>query len=48
MIFIKDILKSKPHTLSKEEENIMASVSECLEAPGNIYSILSNADITYE
>lgn len=45
--FIKDILKSKPHTLSKEEENIMASVSECLEAPGNIYSMLSNADITF-
>ncbi|WP_027625284.1 oligoendopeptidase F [Clostridium lundense] len=44
---IKDILKSKPHTLSKNEENIMASVSECLEAPGNIYSMLSNADITF-
>ncbi|MBC2399059.1 oligoendopeptidase F [Clostridium tetanomorphum] len=44
---IEDILNLKPHTLSKEEENIMASVSECLESPGNIYSMLSNADITF-
>ncbi len=44
---LKDILKMKPHILSKSEEKILAGVSDCLESPGNIFSMLSNADMTF-
>ncbi|NLZ49251.1 MAG: oligoendopeptidase F [Clostridiales bacterium] len=44
---LKDILKAKPHTLSKAEEELLAKVSDCLDAPDNIYSILTNADMTF-
>ena len=45
--FLQDILKQKPHTLNKEEEELLASVSDCLGAAGNIYSMLTNADMTF-
>lgn len=44
---LQDILKLKPHTLSKEQEELLASVSDCLEAPSNIFGMLSNADMTF-
>ncbi|WP_139905388.1 oligoendopeptidase F [Clostridium thermarum] len=44
---LKDILKAKQHILSKAEEELLASVSDCLEAPHNIYSMLTNADMTF-
>lgn len=44
---LKDILKAKPHTLSKAEEELLAKVSDCLDAPDNIYGMLTNADMTF-
>jgi oligoendopeptidase F len=44
---LEDILKGKPHTLSKEAEELMASVSDCLEAPSNIFGMLTNADMNF-
>ncbi len=44
---LEHILKKKPHTLSKEQEELIASVSDCLEAPEKVYSMLSNADMTF-
>lgn len=44
---LEDIFKMKPHTLSKEGEEILASVSNCLSGAGNIYSMLTNADMTF-
>jgi oligopeptidase F. Metallo peptidase. MEROPS family M03B len=44
---LKDILKLKPHTLSKAEEELLAAVSDCLDAPHNIFGMLSNADMTF-
>jgi oligoendopeptidase F len=44
---LNDILKFKPHSMSKEQEELMAAVSDCLDAPGNIYSMLSDADMTF-
>lgn len=44
---LKDILKFKPHSLSKELEEFMAAVSDCLEAPENIFSMLADADMTF-
>ncbi len=41
------ILKRKPHTLSKEMEEMLASVSDALNAPASIFSILTNADMTF-
>lgn len=45
--FLKDIIKSKPHVLSKNEEELLASVADNLEAPGNIFNMLTNADMTF-
>lgn len=45
--FLQDILKQKPHTLSPKEEKILASVSDCLNAPQNIFGMLTNADMTF-
>ncbi|GAA0115488.1 oligoendopeptidase F [Clostridium senegalense] len=45
--YLKDILQEKPHILSEEEEKILASVSNCLDAPYNTFSMLSNADMTF-
>ncbi|MEK6266863.1 MAG: oligoendopeptidase F [Clostridium sp.] len=45
--YLKDILDQKPHILSAEGEKLMASVSDCLNAPGNIFGMLTNADMTF-
>ncbi len=44
---LKDILKSKEHILSQKEEELLASVSDNLQAPSNIFNMLTNADITF-
>ncbi|WP_461207073.1 oligoendopeptidase F [Clostridium sp. DL1XJH146] len=44
---IDQILRRKPHTLSKEMEELLASASDCLSAPGSIFSMLSNADMKF-
>ena len=44
---IKDILKEKPHILSKEMEELLAAASDCLDAPSAIHNILTNADMTF-
>lgn len=44
---LQDILKMKPHTLSKAEEELLAAVSDCLDAPHNIFGMLTNADMTF-
>ena len=44
---IKDILEQKKHTLSKEEENLLANYSEIFSGPENIYDILTNAEFKF-
>lgn len=44
---LKEILIQKPHILSKSEEEILASVSDCLNAPSNIFGMLTHADIVF-
>jgi oligoendopeptidase F len=41
------ILKEKPHVLSKQEEEILAMVSDCLDAPNAIHNMLTNADMKF-
>ncbi|MBU3190695.1 oligoendopeptidase F [Clostridium bowmanii] len=45
--YLSDILDQKPHILSVEGEKLMASVSDCLNAPGNIFGMLTNADMVF-
>ena len=45
--FLEDILEEKPHVLSDKEEKILASVSNCLDAPYNTFSMLTNADMVF-
>lgn len=42
-----DILKEKPHVLSKVEEELLAGVSDCLDAPSSIHNIFTNADMKF-
>lgn len=45
--YLKNILRFKDHTLSPEEEKIIASASEVLAAPSKTFSKLNNADIKF-
>ncbi|MEE1038909.1 MAG: oligoendopeptidase F [Eubacterium sp.] len=44
---IKDILREKDHILSKEEENVLAQMSELSSTTNNIFTMLNNADIKF-
>ncbi len=44
---IDEILRGKEHTLSKEEENLLAEVGEIAVGPSNIFSMFNNADIKF-
>ena len=44
---IEDILAEKKHTLSKEEENLLANYSEIFSAPENTFDILTNAEFKF-
>ena len=46
-IAINDVVRMKAHILSPEEERILALAGEISEAPGNINSMLNNADMKY-
>jgi oligoendopeptidase F len=45
--FFDDILRFKPHTRSKEVENVLANLGDVLDAPDTAYKALMNADMTY-
>lgn len=44
---IKEIIKSKAHILSKEEENILANYSEIFNSSENTYDILTNTEFKF-
>lgn len=46
-LLINRILKRKPHTLSLQMEEMLAAVSDALDAPSSIFGMLSNADMTF-
>ncbi len=41
------LMKKRDHTLTAEEEYIIASYGEVLRAPGNIFTALNNADMQF-
>ena len=44
---IKDILEKKLHVLSKEEENILANLSEIISAPESSFEMLTNVEFKF-
>lgn len=46
--YIASIVKEKPHVLSKEKEELLATLSDSLNAPDDIFSIFTNADMTFQ
>ncbi len=45
--FFDDILRLKPHTRSAEVENLLAELGEVTGASGEVYQMLTNADMTF-
>ena len=44
---LQDILRLKPHTRSAEVEELLADLGEVLGAPHDVYSMLTDADMTF-
>jgi oligoendopeptidase F len=45
--YVDDVLRQAPHTRSTEVESLLADLGEVTGAPGEIYSMLANADIEF-
>ncbi|RZH68441.1 oligoendopeptidase F [Natrinema altunense] len=45
--YVDDVLRMKPHTRSAEVEELLADLSEVTGATGDVYNMLSNADMTF-
>ncbi|MFA9516251.1 oligoendopeptidase F [Halopenitus sp. H-Gu1] len=45
--YFEDVLRMKPHTRSAEVEEVLADLSEVTSAPSEIYSMLTNADMSF-
>ena len=45
--YLDDILRSRPHTLPKEQEALLAQAGEALSASYNAFTMLNNADLTF-
>lgn len=45
---LNDILRKKAHILSDAEEKILAAAGDLAQAPDDIYSLLNNADMTFD
>ncbi len=41
------IIRQKEHTLSKDEEQVLANMTELSEIPSNIFSMFDNADVVF-
>ena len=45
--YLQNLILQKPHSLSKDQERLLAMMGEVSEAPSNIYSMLSNVDMKF-
>jgi oligoendopeptidase F len=45
--YLEDVLRLKPHTRSPAVEELLADLSEVTGAAGEVYDMLSNADMTF-
>lgn len=46
--FLNDILRKKAHILSDAEEKILAAAGDLAQSPDDIFSLLNDADLTFE
>lgn len=46
-VYLEDVLRRAPHTLSPAEEKLLADVGPLAGSPSGIYNILTNADFPY-
>ncbi len=44
---LEEMLRQKPHVLSKSEEALLAQVGNLSQAPGTIYGMINNADMKF-
>jgi oligoendopeptidase F len=45
--YFDDVLRGKPHTRSKEVEELLADLSDVTDAASEVYNMLSNADMEF-
>ena len=45
--YLEDLLRTKPHILPAEQEELLAAAGELASAPGNIYRMFSDADLRF-
>ncbi|PSP86495.1 oligoendopeptidase F [Halobacteriales archaeon QS_1_68_17] len=45
--YFDDVLRMQPHTRSAEVENLLAELGEVTGAPGEVYEMLTNADMEF-
>jgi len=45
--YFDDVLRAKPHTRSTEVENLLANLGEVLGSTGEVYDMLTNADVEF-
>jgi len=45
--YFDDVLRFRPHTLSKEEEKLVSSLGDVLDAPDEAFKMLMNADMDF-
>jgi len=45
--FVKNLIRSKAHTLNEKEEKLLSLAGETVQASYNTFSILTNADLTF-
>ncbi len=45
--FLQNLILQKPHSLSKDQERLLAMMGEIAGAPDNIYTMLSNVDMKF-
>jgi oligoendopeptidase F len=45
--YLLDVLRTKPHLLSEEGEQILARTGQMADGPGAVYNVFSNAEMPY-
>src|SRR5690606_7486009 len=45
--YLDDLLRHKPHTLSPQEEAILAAAGELALAPSNVFGMFNDADLKF-
>lgn len=47
-LMFKNVIRNKPHTLSKSEEKLMATMSECIGGDSDVFDMLDSVDIKFD